>query len=444
MKKIFLIIRREYLTRVRKRSFLVMTILGPLLAASLYGLFVWVAISEETPAVRIGVSDHSELFIGDEIPKQNRNTKISFPEAPQIIDDAKDSMRAGKYDAILFIPRDPINSYNNAFVLYYINQIPHSSIKYTEELVSHILEDYKLDKNNISRAEFEMIRTRISLSQSRVNLDKSKDDSKTNNARLLIALINSFLVYILILIYGTQVLRGVMEEKQNRIVEVIISSVKPMQLMMGKIIGIAAVGLTQFAIWIIFSGVCFLFVSQLLLGFSDPEQIRMQLESMNQFSSAQGLMADSDTTEMLTGIFSADWGLILPILLFYFLGGYLLYSSMFAAVGSLVDTDSDTQQFMLPVTMPLIFSIALAQVALKNPDGNLAVFMSIFPLTSPIVFPVRSAFTFDILHLILSASLLIASIFLMAWLSGKIYRTGILMYGKRITWKEVFKWTFRK
>lgn len=443
MKKVLLIIGREYWTRVRKRSFLFMTLLGPLLAALLYGAFIWIALSEDTPTVRIGICDQSELFLGDEIPLQNRNNKISFPEAPRIVDDAKDSMRAGKYDAILFIPRDPINNHNNSFVLFYVNRIPVSSIKYTEELISKMIEDYKLKQNNISRAQFEMVRTRISMEQSKVSVDKAESDKKEDGAPYVIAFINSFLVYILILIYGTQVLRGVMEEKQSRIVEVIISSVKPIQLMMGKILGIAAVGLTQFFIWIVFTGISFLVVSYFILGFSDPSQIQQQLEMMGQVSATEG-MTDQLNMDTLAGFFRIDLWVVLPILFFFFLGGYLLYSSMFAAVGALVDTDSDTQQFMLPVTLPLIFSIALAQVALKNPDGNLAIFLSMFPLTSPIVFPVRAAFSFDIWHLIVSALLLVLSILFTAWLAGKIYRTGILMYGKRITWTEVIKWVFQK
>jgi ABC-2 type transport system permease protein len=443
MNKILLIIRREYWTRVRKRSFLVMTLLGPILAAGLYGLFILVALSEETPNVRIGICDQSEIFIGDEIPLQNRNSKISYPEAPKIVDDAKDSMRAGKYDAILFIPRDPINSYAGSFVLYYINRVPLSVIKHTEDLTSRLLEDYKLKMNNISRDEFDMVRTRISFSQSEVSENKNEADKRTSHAQDIIAFINSFLVYILILVYGMQVLRGVMEEKQSRIVEVIISSVKPIQLMMGKILGIAAVGLTQFAIWITFSAICFLAVSYFVLGFSDPQQIQEQLQSMGQMSANEGMssMMNADT---LSDMLNMNLFVVLPIITFFFLGGYLLYSSMFAAVGALVDTDSDTQQFMLPVTLPLIFSIALAQLALKNPDGDLAIFLSIFPLTSPIVFPVRAAFSFDILHLLLSMAVLIVSIIFTAWFAGRIYRIGILMYGKQITWKEVFKWMFFK
>lgn len=440
MKKILLIIRREYLTRVRKRSFLVMTLLGPLLAACLYGLFIWVALSEETPSARIGICDQSELFIGDELPQRNKNPKISFPEAPKNVEDAKDSMRAGHYDAVLYIPRDPFNNSQRSFVLFYIDRVPLSSIKYTEDLISRLLEDYKLKMHNISRENFEQVRTRISLEQSQVSIDPNEADKKTTDVQYLIAVINSFLVYILILVYGMQVLRGVMEEKQSRIVEVIISSVKPIQLMMGKILGIAAVGLTQFVLWIVFSGVCFLLVSQFLLGFSDPSEIQQQLEMMNHVSTNEGLMGQTDPTSLLSGLFSVNLGVVLPVLFFFFLGGYLLYSAMFAAVGALVDTDSDTQQFMLPVTLPLVFSIALAQLALKNPDGDLAIFLSIFPLTSPIVFPVRAAFSFDIMHLILSAGVLIATIILTAWIAGRIYRTGILMYGKRITWREVFKW----
>jgi ABC-2 type transport system permease protein len=414
MKKIGIIIGREYLTRVRKKSFLLMTLFGPLLAAGLYGLFIWLAISEETPAVKVGICDHSEIFLGDDIPLENRNDKMYFPRAPYNIEEAKDSLRAGKFDAVLFIPRDPVNSTAKSFVL-----------------------------NDISREEFERVRTHISVEQSKVSLDKSEADKKMDNAPYIIAFINSFLVYILILIYGTQVLRGVMEEKQSRIVEVIISSVKPIQLMMGKILGIAAVGLTQFALWIVFSGICFAAVSFFVLGFSDPEQIQQQLEGMGQLSAAEGLDEQVDMAS-LAGLFRINLWVVLPVLFFFFLGGYLLYSALFAAVGALVDTDSDTQQFMLPVTLPLVFSIALAQVALKNPDGDLAVFLSLFPLTSPIVFPVRAAFTFDVLHLLLAVVFLIAAIILVTWVAARIYRTGILMYGKQITWKEVFRWMFFK
>jgi ABC-2 type transport system permease protein len=443
MKKIGIIIGREYLTRVRKKSFLLMTLFGPLLAAGLYGLFIWLAVSEETPTVKVGICDHSEIFLGDDIPLQNRNDKMYFPRAPYNIEDAKDSLRAGKFDAVLFIPRDPVNSSAKSFVLFYTNRIPISSVKYTEELVSRLIEDVKLKKNNIGRAEFEQVRTRISVEQSKVSMDKSEADKKMDNAPYIIAFINSFLVYILILVYGTQVLRGVMEEKQSRIVEVIISSVKPIQLMMGKILGIAAVGLTQFVLWIAFSGICFAAVSFFVLGFSDPEQIQQQLEGMGQLSASEGVEESFDMTS-LAGLFRVNLWVILPVLFFFFLGGYLLYSAMFAAVGALVDTDSDTQQFMLPVTMPLVFSIALAQVALKNPDGDLAVFLSLFPLTSPIVFPVRAAFTFDVLHLILAVVFLIAAIVLITWIAARIYRTGILMYGKRISWKEVFRWMVYK
>lgn len=442
MNKVFLIIRREYLTRVRKRSFLIMTLLGPILAACLYGLFIFIALSEETPHTIIGICDQSELFIGDELPLINKNSKISFPEAPKIVDDAKDSMRAGKYDAVLFIPRDPLNNYAGGFVLYYINRVPMSTVKHTEQLISRMLEDYKLKKNNISREDFEMVRTNISVNQSKVSADKTEADRQTDNAPYIIAVINSGLVYILILIYGMQVLRGVMEEKQSRIVEVIISSVKPIQLMMGKIIGIAAVGLTQFAIWILFSGICFAVVSYFVLGFADPQQIKDQLEAMGQASANQGM--DQMQMESIAGLFRVNLWVVIPILLFFFLGGYLLYSAMFAAVGALVDTDADTQQYMLPVTLPLIFSILLAQVALKNPDGDMAIFLSIFPLTSPIVFPVRAAFSFDVLHLIISMVVLIATIIFTTWIAGRIYRTGILMYGKRITWLDAFKWIFRK
>jgi ABC-2 type transport system permease protein len=246
------------------------------------------------------------------------------------------------------------------------------------------------------------------------------------------------LIYVILLIYGTMVMRGVMEEKTNRIAEVIVSSVKPFQLMLGKIIGIGGVGLTQFAIWIILMGFLQFLIPLIFPG--------MFAELRGQGMSA---LPQSGTQNMLLsvtqGLRSLNFGMILFCFIFYFIGGYLMYASLFAAVGSVVSEDQqEAQSLIFPIMMPIILGFAIMMKAVTDPDSSLAVFGSLFPLTSPIVMMGRITYGVPWWHLVLSMLLLILTFLLFTWLTAKIYRTGILMYGKKITWKEMSKWAFRK
>jgi len=243
------------------------------------------------------------------------------------------------------------------------------------------------------------------------------------------------LIYIILLIYGTMVMRGVMEEKINRIAEVIVSSVKPFQLMMGKIIGIGAVGLTQFAIWI-------------LLVIVLKSALPILIPGLDVHAIQQSAQTPGNTNTWLTvteGLRSIQWGLILFCFVFYFIGGYLMYASIFAAIGSVVSEDqSESQQMAFPVMMPILLSFVIMSKAVSQPNSPLAIFGSLFPLTSPVVMMGRIMYDVPVSQLVLSMLLLVLGFLFFAWLTGKIYRTGILLYGKKVTWKEMIRWAFRK
>jgi ABC-2 type transport system permease protein len=260
------------------------------------------------------------------------------------------------------------------------------------------------------------------------------DDSLIRTA---LGLGSGFLIYMFIFLYGVMVMRGVMEEKTNRIVEIIISSVKPFQLMMGKIVGIALVGLTQFIIWALLSGLAMGIVGAAFA----PDALEQARQGTLQTQAEVGGINTGEVLAMIAGI---NWAVIIGSFIFFFLGGYLLYSSLLAAIGAAVDAETDTQQFMLPISLPLAFSLVISMNIIKNPDGPWATFFSIFPLTSPIVMMSRIPFNPPAWQVLLSMALLIVGFFLSTWMAGKIYRTGILMYGKKATYRELAKWLFYK
>jgi ABC-2 type transport system permease protein len=302
-----------------------------------------------------------------------------------------------------------------------------------------LLEEQRLILYNLEPGVLDSVRVKVNLFEKKIKESSTgiKEEGDYADQKFAVAMIAGFLIYMFILLYGIQVLRGVMEEKSNRIVEVIISSVKPFQLMMGKIIGVALVGLTQFIIWVIFSGIVITFVS---LIFAPTLMEQVNAGAIQSQAEVGGMEVDS----MLNLFNTTDFTVMITMFIFYFIGGYLLYSSLFAAVGSAIDSESDSQQFMLPVTLPLVFSIAIAQFVLKNPDGTLALIFSFIPLTSPIVMMVRIPFGVAYWELAVSAILLVAGFIFTTWLAAKIYRTGILMYGKKITYKEIWKWLMYK
>jgi ABC-2 type transport system permease protein len=440
MKKISIIIRREYLSRVRKKSFLVMTILGPILMAALMIVPVYISrLSDDTKV--IGVIDEGNLFY----KRFPDSESIKFDYLNSDLINSKENFKSGNHYALLYIPKTITYSPNAAQL--FSDKLPSINVKiYVESLIKKELEDIKLSASGIDKEILESIKTDVNVSTFKLKEEGAAEKSNSEVSTML-GLFSGILIYFFIFLFGSQVMRGVIEEKTSRIVEVIISSVKPFQLMMGKIIGVAMVGLTQFLLWIVLTfGIVTVFQSIM----HDKKIVKKSEVSYNpnskmldrdELKSSKIKEAEPnqiiDFREKLKMI---NFGTMIAMFIFYFLGGYLLYASLFAAIGSAVDSEADTQQFMLPVTIPLILAIALSQFIINNPDGPISFWLSMIPLTSPIVMMIRIPFGVPYLQLVLSAVLLILGFLGSTWLAAKIYRTGILMYGKKVSYKELWKW----
>jgi len=446
MKKILLIIRREYLSRVTKRSFVIMTMLGPIFMASIWIIPFMLATQSEGTKV-IEVLDETGIFL-DQF-KDSENTHFVY-----IFDDirtAKENLQGSENFAILHIPKKQFAIPSSAIL--YSNSKPGLGLKtYLSTSINEILEEKKLlDNYGITGEDLASVKTNVSL----VIKDIETGESSFTEVSWALGFISGMLIYMFIFMYGSQVMRGVIEEKTSRIVEVIMSSVKPIQLMMGKIVGIAMVGLTQFLLWVILTlGIITAFTTVYAdeISNQNPDQEMVdpgQLFADNPVSSqstTEGIdmmTGDSESlAQLLDVLYSINYGIIISMFLFYFVGGYLLYAALFAAIGSAVDSEADTQQFMMPITVPLILSLVIGlSFVLNNPDGQVAYWLSLIPFTSPIIMMIRIPFGVDIMtELIPSMLLLIAGFLLTTWLAAKIYRTGILMYGKRVNYKELWKW----
>ena len=438
MNKILLVIRREYLTRIRKKSFLLMTILGPVLMG---GIFVVAFMLDrvDTEVKTIAVIDDSHLFDG----KFKDNERLHFMYTQDPVDSVRKRSKTNGIFGVLYIPATPNVALLEKAVTFYSESQPGldviSKIKFT---IEKEINTYKYIEAGIDEEKLKSIRTDVDI---RTRDMKNQETSTPLTSGLGFA--GGLLIYLFIFIYGAMVMRGVMEEKTSRIVEVIISSVKPFQLMMGKIVGVALVGLTQFLLWVVLSFVVYGGVTSVMMnGKTEKEKIETMMKvqpgmSGNPALQQQLMQPEGETgakiSEMMTSI---NFPLLIAMFIFYFLAGYLLYSALFAAIGAAVDSETDTQQFMLPVTIPLIIAYVAAINVINNPQGNVAFWFSIIPFTSPIVMMVRIPFGVPAYQIILSMVLLIIGFIFTTWIAGKIYRTGILMYGKKVSYKEMWKW----
>jgi ABC-2 type transport system permease protein len=323
------------------------------------------------------------------------------------------------------------------------------AIRHIETVLSNDIEKFKLAKYGINQATMDAAKTNVSLVTKKID-ETGQENSANTEVSMMVGLFSGLLIYMFIFLYGVQVMRGVIEEKTSRIIEVIISSVKPFELMMGKIIGIALVGLTQFLLWIVLT-TTLISGSQAVIEsqFSKKELGGQSIEevmSSNQVAVPQeaeeevAQFNEAALEDFMKSFDTINFAVIIGSFLFYFLGGYLLYSALFAAVGSAVDNEADSQQFMLPITIPIIFSFVMAQYVISNPEGALSFWLSIIPFTSPIIMMVRIPFGVPYWELALSMAMLVVGFIGTTWLAGRIYRTGILMYGKKINYKELWKW----
>lgn len=408
MNKVKLIIKREYLTRVRKKSFVIMTFLGPILMAALLIIPAWMGMKNKDFQV-IEVIDETGKFI-NEIPSGGT---LLFEYPFKSLQEAKEKFYEEKYTSILHIS----GNYKNPKVeLFYKKQPGVSTINFIENTIENTLQNIALKEQfNLTVEQINSLRKDVDV-KTTYRDEQGNEEEKSTTINTVLGFGGATLIYFFIFLYGVQVMRGVIEEKTNRIVEIIISSVKPFQLMLGKIIGVALVGLTQFVMWIgLTAFIVFVVKSMVFDQLNIPLNIQSMINDIPVFT-------------------------LLASFIFYFIGGYLLYGSFFAAIGSAVDSETDTQQFMTPITIPLIFAFITAQMIVENPEGSLAFWMSMIPLTSPIVMMVRIPFGVPVWELILSMVLLTATFIFTTWLAAKIYRTGILMYGKKATYKELWKW----
>ncbi|TWR29039.1 ABC transporter permease [Mucilaginibacter pallidiroseus] len=415
MNKVLLIIQREYITRVRKKAFIVMIFVVPLLILGMGAVIKMVASNAEEPdsASVIKVKDESGLFAG----KLHNGKKIQFLPTTQSLPEIKKELINDENLLALVIPKN-FNSKDSIQIL--SKKKPGFALTAgIEKQMNAIVVNDGMIKNHIDTAVLHSIKSDISLNAIEVT---EKGDNKSNiGANIAVSIACAILIYLSLFIYGAQVMRGVIEEKTSRIIEVIISSVKPFQLMLGKIIGVGLVGLTQFGAWIILS------------------IISTKIAGQTVGSTPGGMM------NALAVLQTIHFGKILVCFLFYFLTGYLLYSAIFAAVGSAVDSETETQQFMFPITLPLLFTYILSvSVLFQAPNSALAVWLSIIPFTAPVAMMVRLPFDPPVWQLALSMVLMVAGFLFTTYVAARIYRVGVLMYGKKASFKELSKWFFYK
>lgn len=440
MNKIWLIIQREYLSRVRKKTFILTTILVPLGFVAVMGVIIFITVKNISHE-KVAVVDPSGYL------------KSSLESSKMVTYDFTADVDTGNfadkgYSAILFAPNSGINQTPNFKIVTEksLNRIANGKI---EDDISQALE------NNMISQELKIDPRRIDSIKNRAGAVRLQAEKKGEGGQLKSSNFNAahglgyataFLIYITLLIYGTMVMRGVMEEKTNRIAEVIVSSVRPFQLMLGKIFGIGAVGLTQFLIWIVLIGV----LSTVLTSMIPADVLQQVQQNADQMPGAnqEGSEAIRGLAQAQLSLSTINWGLMIFCFIFFFFGGYLFYAALFAAIGSAVNEDpQDAQSLVFPVTLPIILAIFIMINAINDPGGQLATWSSIIPFFSPIVMMARVPFgvpdTVPYWQLILSMALLVAGFLFTTWLSSKIYRTGILMYGKKPTWKEMMKWVVR-
>ncbi|MEI6185317.1 MAG: ABC transporter permease, partial [Bacteroidota bacterium] len=418
-------------------------ILLPLLIFGFYALMIYFQVKTGNNT-KIAIVDKANIFNGkfqqdDEIEYKLVGTSITTPQLNELVD-------LKKFDGYLVIPQNFNPNGKDTLQLSSGKSLGIMTREKIQGKFEKILEEQRLLALNVSKSELDSIQNGNKIKFA--NISGQEDTATKVGISYGVGFASAMLIYMLLFIYGSMVMRGVMEEKTSRIAEVIVSSVKPFQLMMGKITGIGAVGILQFIIWI----VLVIGLQMILLPILFPELMHHASQVAVQPAGVQAAKAIQDNGgvgAIMEGLKQVNIPMIIGCFVFYFLGGYLLYSSLFAAVGSAVNEDpQDAQSLMLPIMMPIIFAIVIMTKAVNEPTSGLAVFGSLFPLTSPIVMMARIAYgvpdTVPYWQLALSAILLIAGFLGTTWVAGKIYRTGILMYGKKITWKEMIKWVVRK
>ena len=434
MNKIWLILQREFLNRVQKKSFLIATILLPLIFPALAAILVYLANEQKKNATKdvVHYLDESNKFIPD-------TTKFIFQKFQGSLDEAKKTFQKDDSYGLLYIPQFEISNPRGITLYTKVNPSP-NEIGNLEGILENQIREQKMTRFNISQKILDSIKTDVSIQT--INLSEEGDE-QTSDSKILFAIgmACGIMMYIFIFVYGAQIMQGVIEEKTSKVVEVIVSSVKPFQLMMGKIMGLASVGLLQFLIWIILITT----LTSVVLGYFGLEAPQQQMvnEMSQQYPDAQ--VQNEGATEVMKLLSEIPFGYMIFNFLFYFLGGYLLYGALFAAVGSAVDSPAEAQQFMFPITIPMLIAyFGLFTFILEDPHSPVSIWLSIIPFTSPIAMMGRIGFGVPAWQLILSMVALIGGFIFTTWVAGRIYRVGILMHGSKINYKVMAKWFMMK
>ena len=439
MNKIWLIIQREFLSRVKKKSFLIATLLVPLLFPAIIGGMIYFAIQQDENADQRTI----EVLNNSEFVKFEDTSKYKYVEVTGELDQAKTAFNESDDFALIYVPELSIE--NPEGILFYSKSSPGISlISEFERSIARQIRDVKLLQSGISQDVLDKLATNISISS--FNIKDGEEKKSSSELISGIGYIMGMLIYIFLFAYGAQVMQGVIEEKNSKIIEVIVSTIKPFHLMMGKVIGVASVGLVQFIIWMLLMTGISMGASS-YFGISSGQQVMMEqaTKDMSQEQKEVVKEVNPDVQEIFSMIDDIPVTKIALLFIFYFLGGYLLYGALFAAVGSAVDTPADAQQFMLPIMLPIIVALmGLFMFVFKDPNGSASFWLSIIPFTSPIVMMGRVGFGVPAWEIALSMALLIGGFVFTIWLAGRIYRVGILMHGTKVNYKVLAKWFMMK
>jgi ABC-2 type transport system permease protein len=435
--KIWIVAKREYVSRVMKKSFILVTLLTPLGIAVFSVLIGFIMNAGSKNDQRVVIKDETGII--RPIASQDKAFPYDFSDKP--LDVLKEDYASLGYDVMVHVPALRDSATMRLAASYYSTEKPSLMLlESIESKLSDQIETYRMRKSNIDQKLLDSFRAEVSLENGAMDPNDPGSSAAAGKLNIIIGTalggLMGFMMYLVIFIYGSMVMRSVMEEKLSRIVEVMVSSVRPIQLMMGKLIGVGGVGLTQLAIWAVLIPILLTVLAAFL-----PGADHSQLTNLKGIEVDPQAVEDFSGQQIIAAIFNLKWWLILPVFIIFFLGGYFIYSSLFAAMGSAINEDmGEGQQLMMPIVIVVLIAFYMLFPVLSNPNGTLAVFASLFPLFSPIIMPARLAFDPPWWQIILSIVIMLATVWFFIWLTSRIYRVGILMYGKKVTIKEMIKW----
>ncbi len=428
MNKILIIIQREFLKRVRTKGFIILTITMPFIMAALVFVPLWLSSIENDEQQKVAVIDPTGVYA----KALKASKSFAFSTQPVITEEMRSEDTP--YDAVVAISGDLVKN-NGKVTIYSHKEIPGNLLDYIQSKLNETVQKQKLEATGIAGLDKIIDDVQRDVNMKTVKWSKEGDEQASSTyVAIIVGGIFTLLIYIFVITYGGMVMQSVIEEKTNRIIELLVSSVKPFQLMMGKIIGVMLVGIAQMALWGVMLSII-MTVASVGFGVSQAQSI-----AAGQPMPSPTMNMSQDTQELLTAIVNLPYAEIGLMFIIMFVGGYLLYSSFFAATGASINEQEDANQFVVPITMITLFGLYAAMYSIENTDGPLAFWASLFPLTSPIVMMIRIPFGVPLWQELLSIALLYASAFFMIWIGGKIYRVGILMYGKKPSIKEIIKW----